>query len=248
MTGSMPERDDPRPPEPVALAFARLARLLAGARTVQDVLDLVADTTVRVVPGADIVSVSLRREDGLLDTPATTDPLGVHLDELQNRFDEGPCLDASRVAGPGVTASPDLAAGIEFPRWGPAAAEAGIGSAVDVALFPTQDPPRIGSLNIYSRRAHGLDRGDHDIALILAAHASTAVAGSLATDRAELKVTQLREALRSRDVIGQAKGILMERRGVDEAEAFEILKDASQSLNVKLATVAETLAERRAEF
>jgi AmiR/NasT family two-component response regulator len=40
----------------------------------------------------------------------------------------------------------------------------------------------------------------------------------------------------------------MERRGVDEAEAFEILKDASQSLNVKLATVAETLAERRGEF
>lgn len=58
----------------------------------------------------------------------------------------------------------------------------------------------------------------------------------------------MKEALRSRDVIGQAKGILMERRGVDETEAFDILRTASQSLNVKLSEVSDTLARRRGEL
>jgi GAF domain-containing protein len=202
---------------------------------------------VRVVRGADVVSVSLLNDEGLLDTPATTDPIGVRLDELQNEFDQGPCLDASRRPGLGVFSSSDLGAGEVFDKWGPAAAELGIQSCLATGMFPAQEPPRTGSLNIYSRRVGGLDEADRDAALILAAHASTALAGRLATSRAELQTAQLKEALRSRDVIGQAKGILMERRDIDADEAFGVLRSASQSLNVKLATVAETLATRRGE-
>jgi AmiR/NasT family two-component response regulator len=71
-----------------------------------------------------------------------------------------------------------------------------------------------------------------------------------ASDREVLiqEIVTLRRALESRDVIGQAKGILMERRGIDEDEAFDVLRTASQALNVKLARVAETLASRRAEI
>ncbi|MCE3556348.1 GAF and ANTAR domain-containing protein [Pseudonocardia sp. RS11V-5] len=235
-------------PPPLVAEFVSLSEKLLDAPTVQDVLDRIAQATVRVVQGADIVSVSLRSRDGTIDTPATTDPVGVRLDELQNEFDEGPCLDASRVPGIGFAFSADVATGEEFPKWGPAAADLGVGSAMAVGLFPAQDPPRMGSLNVYSRRPGGLDQADRDAALVLAAHASTAVAGSLASTRAELKVTQLTEAVRSRDVIGQAKGILMERRGVDAEEAFRILRSASQSLNVKLARIAETLTQRRDEL
>ena len=64
----------------------------------------------------------------------------------------------------------------------------------------------------------------------------------------ELEVAQLRQALQSRDVIGQAKGILMERRGISADEAFDVLRRASQSLNIKLTTVAQTLVDRRAEI
>ena len=242
------KRDDTPVPAPIVDAFVRLSELLLSAPTVQDVLDRIAEATQQAVPGADIVSVSLRSQDGSIDTPATTDPIGVRLDELQNQFDEGPCLDASRVPGVGVFQSADLAAGEVFPKWGPAAAELGVASALAVGLFPAQAPPRMGSLNIYSREVGGLDQADRDMALVLAAHASTAVAGTLATSRAELKIAQLEEALRSRDVIGQAKGILMERRNIDADEAFGILRDASQSLNVKLASIAKTLAERRREM
>ncbi|WP_181779723.1 GAF and ANTAR domain-containing protein [Pseudonocardia pini] len=229
-------------------AFARLAHTPLDAGRIDEILDRVAAAALDVVTGADIVSVSLRRGDGVLDTLTTTDPIGVRLDELQNQFDEGPCLDADRVTDTRIAVSRDLAAGREFPKWGPAAAELGVGSALAIALSSPQSPPRIGSLTIYSRRPGGLDRVDRDTALILAAHASTAVAGTLAASRSELQVTRLKEALRSRDVIGQAKGILMERRGVDETEAFTILRAASQSLDINLGHVAETLASRRDEL
>jgi AmiR/NasT family two-component response regulator len=67
----------------------------------------------------------------------------------------------------------------------------------------------------------------------------------MASSSAELESAQLRRALQSRDVIGQAKGILMERRGISADEAFAVLRAASQSLNVKLTQVARTLVERR---
>ena len=55
-------------------------------------------------------------------------------------------------------------------------------------------------------------------------------------------------ALQSRDVIGQAKGILMERRGLDAGQAFDVLRSASQDLNVKLTEIAATLVERRGDL
>jgi len=84
--------------------------------------------------------------------------------------------------------------------------------------------------------------------MVLAAHASTALRATMSSSAADLEVAQLKEALNSRDVIGQAKGILMERRGVSPGKAFDTLRRASQALNVKLAQVAETLVEHRAEI
>ncbi len=83
---------------------------------------------------------------------------------------------------------------------------------------------------------------------VLAAHASAALAATMAAMSAEVEAAQLRQALESRDVIGQAKGILMERRKISADEAFSVLRPASQSLNVKLAQVAQTFVDRRAEI
>ena len=125
------------------------------------------------------------------------------------------------------------------------AAGLGVRSVLAVGLFPRGGAPRMGALNAYSHRPGGLDEQDRDLLLVLAAHASTALAATQATTASELEVAHLREALRSRDVIGQAKGILMERRGVSADEAFDILRRASQSLNIKLTQVAEKLVEHR---
>ena len=73
-------------------------------------------------------------------------------------------------------------------------------------------------------------------------HASLILAGTHAVERAELHYTQLQQAIASRDVIGQAKGILMDRRGISADEAFDLLRHTSNDLNVKLADLAATLA------
>jgi hypothetical protein len=234
-------------PGPIAAEFLALAEALMNATTVGGVLKRVVEAARSVVPGADVVSVTLRTADGF-HTPVETDPLASRLDEIQYRLDAGPCVEATRKAGLGLTFSPDLGASTQFGPFGPAAAGLGVHSVLAVGLFPDGDGPRMGALNIYSHTRAGLDELDRDLALVLAAHASTALAATMASSAADLEVAQLREALRSRDVIGQAKGILMERRGISADEAFGVLRAASQSLNVKLAQIAQTLVDRRSEI
>ena len=235
-------------PGQLAAQFVALSDLLLDAGTVQEVLQRVVGAAQVVVDGADLVSITLRASDGRFHTPVETDSLATRLDELQYRLDEGPCVEATCARGMGVTGCPDLATGAVFPRWGPAAAALGVHSVLAVGLFPGGDPPRMGALNCYSFRPHGLDGADRDAALVLAAHASIALAATKASVAHELEAAQLRTALVRRDVIGQAKGILMERRSLSAEEAFDVLRAASQSLNVKLADIAKAVSERRAEL
>jgi hypothetical protein len=230
---------------PLAREFSELAADLLTETTVKGVLERVVHAARAVVP-ADMVSVTLGGADGWC-TPVETDALAGRLDALQYALDEGPCLSAAVPDGTPVVLSGDLGSDDEFTRFGPAAARLAVHCVLAVQLFPPGSM-RVGALNFYSRRPGGLDERDRDIAVVLAAHASTALAATLAVEAADLERAQLRQALQTRDVIGQAKGILMERRGISADEAFEVLRDASQALNVKLARVALTLVERRAQL
>jgi hypothetical protein len=235
---------------PLARQFVQLARLLLNARSVADVLTHVVHATSVVVPDADMVSLTLRSADGHLHTPAETDPVGTELDDLQDRYREGPCFDAAREPGPAYTHSPDLSAADHWPRFAPEAARRGYRSVLSTSLLPDVTGPRLsGALNIYSRDPNRLgDEVHRDRALLLAAHASLAVANMEAVRLADLREFQLRQALETRDVIGQAKGILMHRRGIDADEAFDLLRRTSQDLNIKLAELATTLTTRHTEL
>ena len=230
------------------IALSALAASLVDAASVADVLKRVADAAVQLVPGADLVSVTLRQPDGDYATPVETDALATRLDALQYRFGEGPCVAAAEGDRPGVIVVPDLDVDTSLGRWSPAAVDEGVHAALAVGLFPLDDPPRSGALNFYSLRRHGLGPADRELAILVAAHAGAALAATLAITAAELEKAQLREALRTRDVIGQAKGILMERQGIGTDEAFGILRSASQRLNVKLAEIAHTLVARRGDL
>jgi hypothetical protein len=232
----------------LAREFTTLAGSLLNATTVAGVLSRVVETAIAVVPGADLVSVTMRTGEGRFVTPVQTDELASALDDIQYDANEGPCVDATRTPGLGVTSCPDLKSGSPWQVFGPKAADAGVRAVFAAGLFPEAGPPRMGALNFYSFKANGLDGVDQDIALLLAAHASVALAGTQAVTAAELEAAQLRQALESRDVIGQAKGILMQRRGVSADEAFGILRDASQNLNMKLADIARTVAERHPDL
>lgn len=231
----------------LASQLAHLTVALLNAPTVADVLAQVVTAAHRVVPGADLVSVTLRSTDGFFHTPAETSAEAVALDHIQYRTGQGPCVEAARNPGPAQIRSDDLAGEPTWPLFGPEAARRGVHSVLSVALVPDAQPRFSGALNIYSRRPGALAPDAHEPALLVATHASLALASTAAVTRADLVTAQLHQAIESRDVIGQAKGILMQRRGITADEAFDVLRRASQDLNVKLADVARTLATRHTE-
>jgi GAF domain-containing protein len=239
------EGDRSAVPSETVREFGQVARSLLEATTVAGVLQRIVDAAHRLVPGADLVSVTLLGPDGTFHTPVGTAREAVELDRLQYDTGEGPCVDAARESGPECVRSPDLAIQPDWPAFGPAAAEYGFRSVLSTAMpSDPQPPPMRGALNVYSRRRDGLDTAARDVALLLATHASLALATTKALTYAELQQAQLRKAIASRDVIGQAKGILMQKRGITSDEAFAVLSAASQNLNMRLADLAADLADR----
>ncbi|MGB3441436.1 MAG: ANTAR domain-containing protein [Actinophytocola sp.] len=247
--GREPSRDHGAPLGPLAQQFATLTYSLLDATTTGEVLQQIVDAALQVVPGADLVSITLRSSDGVFHTPIQTDRVAAELDQLQYELKEGPCLDAADPAGPAVAASDNLGADRSWPRFGPAAAARGMGAVLSTALLPDARAPRLsGALNIYSCQPGGLRDADQALALLLATHASLALAHTKEVTQERLHNAQLRRAIDSRDVIGQAKGILMSRRGSTADEAFDLLRRTSQNLNVKLVQLAEILVNNHAEL
>jgi hypothetical protein len=225
----------------LASQLTELTLELLDTTSVASALRRIVFAVTEVISGADLVSVTLRRPDGEFHTPAQTDPLAGQLDQLQYDFGEGPCVEAARGGGAAVAVSADLSTETAWPKFAPAAAAHGFASIVSTALLPDSGQPGVsGALNIYSRRTGGLTETDRAVALLLAAHVSLVLGGAQAAN--------LRRAIESRDVIGQAKGILMQRRDISADEAFGILRKASQDLNVKLADLARLLSARHADL
>ncbi|MEJ2871281.1 GAF and ANTAR domain-containing protein [Actinomycetospora sp. OC33-EN08] len=236
---------------PLGDQFFTLARDLfsvAPEAGVLGVVERVVERARELAPGAAMVSVTLREPDGSFHTPVETDPLATEADHIQYDTSEGPCVEATATSSSGITYSRDLAHDPRYPRFGPRVARLGLTAVVAAGMFPEGQPPRLGALNYYFRSADHLADVDQDVMLLLAAHASVALQAAQDVAASRLETVQLTEALHSRDVIGQAKGILMERRGVDADGAFDILRRASQDLNVKIRDVATTIASRRAEL
>lgn len=231
----------------VALADALF--LVPASEGVAGIVGRIVEAACAVVPGADLVSVVLRDPDDRFETVASNHASAEAADRLQDEEGEGPSLTAADRAGVGSALAQDLGADCAWPRFGARAAdELGLHAVLSTGLFPGGEPPRFGALNFYSWTTCTFDAADQDHALVLAAHAATVIAAVRARTAGELREAQLTEALQSRDVIGQAKGILMERRGYSSDEAFEVLRRTSQDLNVKLREVAETLVSRRPEL
>jgi hypothetical protein len=222
--------------EEVEQDLSEVARALFAPGSVTGSLQLTVTLAVSSIDGCDAAGVFLVR-DGRVTTAASTDPIVVVLDELQFANDEGPCLDA--VADGGSTYAADLADDSRWPQFGPAAAHAGIRSAL---AFRLSERP-ISALNLYARMPAAFGATDRAKGLIFATLAGIALdaAGDRADD--EDRVANLHEALITRELIGQAQGILIERERITGDQAFDVLRRASQHLNIKVREVAKTLIE-----
>lgn len=214
----------------LARDLSELAREMQAETTVEALLERITAAAVYEVDGAEHAGIS--EADGKhVHTRASTHELVTTIDDLQYRIEDGPCLTSLREQ---VTVrSDDLAAEDRWPRFAPAASGAGVRSMLSVQLFVDGD--NLGVLNLYNTKPNAFDETSENAAMLLAAHAAVAWKGA----RVE---GNLRTALETRDVIGQAKGILMERFKIDAAAAFDLLILASQRTNIKVRDVADQLA------
>jgi GAF domain-containing protein len=183
------------------------------------------------VDGAGLLLLS---EDGTLRYVAASDEPGRMLEALQEQFGEGPCVDAF-LEGEPVLAG-DLGADPRWPSVGPLAAGHGIRAVLGVPINLREGP--VGTLNVYAAQPHRWDQSD-----VAAIQAYTRVIASLlrAAVRAHVSgkaAVQLQQALDHRSLIEQAKGVLMERRGLDQQAAFELLRSNARSTRRRLDEVA----------
>ena len=167
--------------------------------------------------------------DQTVVTRAASDPAVIDLDQLQLRHREGPRLEA--LAGAGPVYSGDLGTDPRYPGFGPAAQAAGIRSALAYRLLVDGAD---GALNLYAQLPNAYGSDDRAKAAILAALAGTALSAAVNRRDAQARSDNLEQALLSREVIGQAQGILIERERITAEQAFDILRRASQHLNEKL--------------
>ena len=217
-------------------ALSEVALTLFAPGTVDGVLRRIVDQAAATVEGCDLAGLLLVK-DGQVTTAAYSDPLVTELDALQVAFGEGPCLD---VASTGVTIyALDLDDDPRWPRFGPAATAAGIRSALALEVSTR----RSSALNLYSRLPAAFGAVDRAKALLFATLAGLALASAEEREDEHTLTVDLQAALETRELIGQAQGILMERERITATDAFHVLRRASQNLNVKLRDIAQTLVD-----
>lgn len=226
------------PPE-VLDALQRLSSLPDADDVIERTLATVVDLSVATVPGCVSAGVTLRVA-GKDTTAAASDDYALDIDEIQYDENEGPCVAA--IEDGEVKAIAAVAEESRWPNFCRRAAEKGFRSSLSI---PLNADGTSGALNLYSQTNHSFDEASRAVAEVFAKQAAVALRNAKTYDAARRQAEQLNEALRSRDLIGQAKGILMEREDITDDEAFARLKALSQNSNVKLRDVAQRVVDER---
>ncbi len=228
----------------VAEAFATVARTLAEDRDdLQSVLQKIVHLAVDTLDACQFAGISLV-EQRKITSPASSNDIPKKVDEIQSELGEGPCIDA--IDEQHTVYVEDLASETRWPAFAHHAVEYGMASMLSFRLFIEENESgerTMGALNLYSCERAAFDESAHEVGLVLASHASVALAGAQALAEEKEQVAGLQQAVASRDVIGQAKGILMERERLTADQAFDVLRRASQHVNLKLRDVAERVTE-----
>jgi GAF domain-containing protein len=228
--------NDPAGAEATHLRIAEIVQQLHGRadKDSDTVIAELAEHAAVEIPGAQYAGVTVTRSAKHIDTPAATHKWPIVLDEIQQLHREGPCLTAAWEEKTIHVA--DLETDVRFPLYRRDALEqTPIRSVMAFQMFIAGET--MGALNVYAEQPHAFDQASRDIGMIFAAHSSVAW-------NSARRDGQFKRALASRDTIGQAKGMIMERYGVDAVQAFEVLRKLSQDSNVPLVRVAEELVTK----
>jgi GAF domain-containing protein len=218
----------------LAVRMAELARALAAPRDAGDILAEVTAAAVELIPGVDTAGILLVVKGGKFESHAGTSELPRELDELQHTLQEGPCMSAA--LDDIVVSTEDFRHESRWPAYSAAVVKIGVLSGLSFRLYTSQRTA--GALNLFGFEPTTWSAEDVTAGTILAAHAAAAV---MANRHGE----HLESALASRDRIGQAKGIIMERYGVDDVRAFDMMRALSQDTNTPVVAIAQQVIETR---
>jgi hypothetical protein len=216
--------------------FSEVAVALFAPGTVERTLQRIVPRAVRTVDGCEAAGIMLMGAEAATTVAATSD-LVIEIDQMQIDANEGPCVDAATQST--AFYANDL---LDEPRWpvfAPNAVAAGVRSVLAYSLSTGQP----GALNLYARLPAAFGATDRAQGELFATLARLALDSAEERAAGESTAVNFSAALLTRELIGQAQGILMERERISADQAFDILRRASQHMNIKLREVAETLVE-----
>ena len=213
--------------------LAAIARGLVHEPDTQHTLQRIVELAAAHLDGEVYASVSLVRQRRQVDTAAASDQRAARADQLQYELGEGPCLDA--IWAQDTVQIEDMTTERRYPAWARRVLkQTGIRSSLSLQLFTNADS--LGALNLYAPQPEAFAAQTRGEGLAFAAQAAVAL-------RCAQTEQHLRAAMVSRNLIGQAQGILMERFKLTAEQAFAVLSRISQRSNVKLRDVAQRLID-----
>jgi GAF domain-containing protein len=223
-----------------APAGAALLQRLSGVVRTTDELESYLNTAVHAIQqeigACDEVGVTIL-VDMIPRTAAYTTARTLEIDGIQYAVGDGPCLDAYRNQRENRA---NLGEAVDrWPAFASQAAAHGYQSLLAVPLVSGAEA--LGALNLYALRAGAFDEFDTAVVRMAAERCADTIAAAQEIIGARTLAAQLEQAMGSRAVIEQAKGILMGLRGVTEHDAFEIIRTESQNRNIKVRDIAERI-------
>jgi hypothetical protein len=226
----------PIPADPATSGvFQGLARLVYASDDYSEVFEAVVRAAPDLVQGCDHASLMMRR-NGRYTTAASSDEIAELIDSFELELGEGPCLDA--IIDEAVFHDDDLTDGSPWPRLtARVLAETPVRGMAGFRIIV--DEKKTGALNLFSDQAGALDQHSIDQGIVLASFVSVAM---LAADERQAANT-LRDGLKSNREIGKAIGLMMAFHKISDADAFDMLRVASQEMNLKLSEVARQVVE-----
>ncbi len=214
----------------LAQEFGAIARTLIAESDPGATLQRIVSLAVETIDGCEHAGISVI-EGNTVTSPASSDEVPAIVDRIQSETGEGPCVDA--IKNDEMFQTGRLSEEPRWPAFTPrAVVESRIESVLSLRLFVQGST--MGSLNLYSTQPDAFDDRDVAVATVFAAHAAVA----WSTSRT---IENLRAGMVTRQLIGQAVGLLMVRQGMSEDDALDALRRASQRLNIKLRQVAEAV-------
>jgi transcriptional regulator with GAF, ATPase, and Fis domain len=222
--------------ERLSVDLQELTKLLESDEEVHTSLERLVELATTVVPACDGAAITVRSGERL-ETMAATGARAAELDRSQGRRGQGPVVEALTYGEPRRV--DDSRRERRWPAHCGHAQELELLSSITLPM--RVDGVAIAALSLYGRQPEAFGGVSHDIALLLAARGGATLAHARDYQASQRLVRQLQEALTSRSVIEQAKGVIMAREGCGPEEAFDILRRTSQRSHRKLHEVARRL-------